>query len=71
MGLLNAFLDWQSAKHEKKLEKMKEQNLCPVCNGRGYYLPEHNGYTYIPSFDYQCYGCDGNGSYTSWQSSTQ
>ncbi|RXJ04214.1 methionine aminopeptidase [Anaerobacillus alkaliphilus] len=67
MKLLDHFFDWHKANYDKKVEKMKEQGICPDCRGKGYHATVANAYIYMPSFDYKCYNCNGTGSYSEWE----
>ncbi|OIJ15611.1 hypothetical protein BKP35_01055 [Anaerobacillus arseniciselenatis] len=70
MGIIKAFLDWQSANYEKKVAKMKEQGLCPDCRGRGHSATAANAYVYLPSYHYRCYSCNGSGAFSDWENIT-
>ncbi|OIJ16800.1 hypothetical protein BKP37_04520 [Anaerobacillus alkalilacustris] len=70
MGIFNHFFDMIAANREKKLEKMRDQGICPECRGKGYHAPIGNAYVYMPSFDYRCYSCNGTGSFNDWENQT-
>ncbi|WP_077247841.1 methionine aminopeptidase [Bacillus sp. FJAT-27225] len=61
MGIFN---DWRAAQKEKYISKMKGENRCPLCHGRGFII--------YPAFDYyhdtyDCVGCNGSGFYSEWE----
>lgn len=71
VGIFNAFFEWQAARYDKKVEKMREHGLCPDCNGRGYDISMANAYIYTPNIDYNCTSCSGSGSFSDWENVTQ
>lgn len=68
MGIFQTFYDWQAQMYQKKVEKMRDQGLCPDCRGRGYNPAAVNAYVYMPTYDYTCAGCNGTGSFSDWNS---
>jgi len=67
MGLFRSLSAWQSARREKYISTMQEQNKCPDCGGRGFIMPA--AYEYAYPFD--CSGCNGTGSFQEWQLNRQ
>ncbi|WP_416151191.1 methionine aminopeptidase [Salipaludibacillus sp. HK11] len=61
MGLFQAVSDWNTARQEKRLDLMKEKDLCPECHGRGFNIPISE--FYLSSDYYECPGCSGSGRY--------
>lgn len=65
MGLLESFQNWRAERYERHIAKMREENKCPDCRGRGYQIYPVNEFMYIDqSFD--CPGCDGSGLFSDW-----
>lgn len=65
MGLLNTYNEWKNSRNQKHISLMKEQDKCPECYGRGYYIFPANDFIYnIPPYD--CYACNGTGTFTEW-----
>lgn len=64
MGLLNAFNEWKTTRYENRIAKMKEENKCPDCNGRGFLTYPASEYAFYNNLD--CPGCDGSGQFTDW-----
>jgi DnaJ-class molecular chaperone len=61
MGLFN---EWRRARNEKHITRMREDNRCPLCNGKGFVL--YRGFDYaMDSFD--CAGCNGTGLFSEWE----
>lgn len=69
MGLLNAFNEWRTTRQENHVSRMKENNKCPDCYGRGFLVYPANEYIYSNSFD--CPGCNGSGLYNDWENISQ
>ncbi|WP_280769191.1 methionine aminopeptidase [Salipaludibacillus daqingensis] len=64
MRLFQAIAQWQEERQEKHLQNMKEQGLCPDCQGKGFNIPVSE--FYISPSHYNCPGCNGSGSYQDW-----
>lgn len=65
MNLFNTFLEWKDSRYQQHVSLMKEQNKCPECNGKGYFIVPTTEFVYsIPPYD--CYPCNGTGTYTEW-----
>lgn len=65
MGLLHSFQQWRAARHAKHISRMKEENKCPDCYGRGFVIYPANEFTFFDG-SYDCPGCDGSGLFTDW-----
>ena len=65
LGLLNAFNDWRTSRHEKHVSKMQEMGKCPDCYGRGFIPYPASEFAYV-SNALDCPGCNGSGLYTDW-----
>ncbi|KAB2333441.1 methionine aminopeptidase [Bacillus mesophilum] len=65
MGLFGSFQKWKNAKYEEHMSRMKEDNKCPDCNGRGFLIFPASMYLYN-SESINCHGCNGTGLYTDW-----
>ncbi|WP_102349769.1 methionine aminopeptidase [Bacillus sp. Marseille-P3661] len=64
MGLLNSFMEWNSARYEKKIAKMEAKGICPDCYGRGINSAAFNEFVFTNS--YECPGCNGSGHFSDW-----
>lgn len=60
-------LRWQTAKYEKRIEKMQTQGICPQCHGTGNnHLVLDEPLLSINVNLYNCSGCNGSGLFSSW-----
>jgi RNA polymerase subunit RPABC4/transcription elongation factor Spt4 len=66
MGLLNAYNEWKNSRYQRHLTAMKDQDKCPDCFGRGYYIYPANEFVYNVN-PHDCPGCNGTGTYTEWE----
>ncbi|RXT15414.1 methionine aminopeptidase [Ammoniphilus sp. CFH 90114] len=69
MGLIQAFIDWKNANHERKVSEMGAQGKCPDCFGRGFNPVMLSGFYYTSVLD--CPGCNGSGLFTDWAESKE
>lgn len=70
MGIYDAYQDWKNSRYENHVAKMREENKCPDCHGKGYLFFPGNLFMYhADSFD--CAGCGGSGLYDEWNKSNQ
>ncbi|MFZ3587809.1 methionine aminopeptidase [Bacillus sp. DJP31] len=67
MGLINSIVEWNTARQERHLSRMKESGHCPQCHGRGFHAYAGHEYTFHGSM-LDCPGCEGTGSYEEWTS---
>ncbi|EWG11310.1 methionine aminopeptidase [Cytobacillus firmus] len=67
MGLLNAFNEWREMRYQNHVNRMKEENKCPDCYGRGFSLYPGNEFAYHAN-QFDCQGCNGTGLYSEWNS---
>lgn len=70
MGFFNVLSEWKQVNDERRMSKMKSQNTCPVCRGRGFntMFSEFVGYTTHVD---ECHGCDGSGLFSVWSGTNQ
>jgi DnaJ-class molecular chaperone len=65
LNFIKAFGDWNVAKQEKYISRMKEKNKCPDCRGLGIF--NHSGYEFsYYSTNLDCSGCNGTGMFSTW-----
>ncbi|MCP8615731.1 methionine aminopeptidase [Salirhabdus salicampi] len=64
MGFMQSLSAWNQERKEKRLSQYEEQGLCPDCRGKGFHMLVQTETFYSPPYD--CYGCNGSGSYTDW-----
>lgn len=65
MRLFNALSQWMENKYEKRIEKMRNEGVCPECYGIGYHAVE---IMYSSPYDnYRCPGCGGSGTFADWE----
>lgn len=65
MGLFNSILEWNKARAEKRVSRMRTQGKCPTCSGRGIDYPmglHEFAYTNIV----ECPDCAGTGQFNDW-----
>ncbi len=67
MGLLNAFNEWRDLRIQNHVSRMKDENKCPDCTGRGFSIYPGSEFAYHASH-FECPGCNGTGLYTEWNS---
>ncbi|MBP2239614.1 DnaJ-class molecular chaperone [Cytobacillus eiseniae] len=66
MGILNTFNEWRATRYEKHVSRMKSDNKCPECYGRGFPIYPGTEYAYYTNI-VECPGCGGTGVYTDWE----
>lgn len=66
MGLLESFHKWRETRYENYIQRMKEENKCPDCYGKGFHLyPAPELIFHEEQLD--CISCGGTGTYQEWE----
>ncbi|MDQ0268185.1 methionine aminopeptidase [Cytobacillus purgationiresistens] len=65
MGLLNKFTEWREKRYKEHFSKMKEENKCPDCFGKGFIIYPANVYAFHADH-FHCPGCKGSGLFNDW-----
>ncbi|MBN6885915.1 methionine aminopeptidase [Cytobacillus horneckiae] len=66
MHLIKLFNKWRNERFEEHVSKMKVENKCPDCYGRGFIVYPANVYSFH-SDHFRCPGCEGSGLYEDWK----
>ena len=64
LGLFNFLSDWKTNLYEKRIAEAESLGHCPDCRGKGFQMPLANEYYLADTYD--CPGCNGNGTFASW-----
>jgi DnaJ-class molecular chaperone len=68
VGILNSYNEWKNSRYQRHVSLMEEQDKCPDCFGKGYYVFPVNEFVYnVTPMD--CQGCNGTGTFTEWTNS--
>lgn len=64
MSFLNKWKEWRKSRMEKHLTKMKKEDKCPDCHGRGFYMNYFNEYSFLEYMNpLNCPSCNGSGKF--------
>ncbi len=64
LSFWKTFSHWRDKKREERLILSKQENKCPQCRGRGFFVMPGD---YLGALPVDCTGCNGSGTFLDWE----